>query len=401
MKPHEKYRKDFPLITDSDIVYCDNAATTQKPESVIKALDSFYRHTNAPVHRGFYALAEKATEQFEQAREKVRNFLGAAETCEIVFTRGATEGVNTVVHAWGEKNLKAGDEIVLSEVEHHSMLVPWQQFALAHGCILKFIPADSDGVLDYTTLASVITSKTKFVGISAGSNVIGVASDIEPVILRAHEVGAVVLVDGAQMAPRARYNMQKLGCEFFVFSGHKMLGPTGIGALYIKKALHSSLKPFLYGGSMVLSVDWRESEWREMPDLLEAGTPAIAQVVGLGAAIDYLEKIDFDWLQKHETFLTARFIDGIAKIPDIRILGPVERMREQGHLVSFVVKGMHAHDVAAYLDQFHVAVRAGHHCAQPIHNKLGVPGSVRASFYIYNTEQDVDILVNALKKLFV
>jgi len=401
MKPHEKYRKDFPLITDSDIVYCDNAATTQKPESVIKTLDSFYRHTNAPVHRGFYALAEKATEQFEQAREKVRKFLGAAETCEIVFTRGATEGVNTVVHAWGEKNLKAGDEIVLSEVEHHSMLVPWQQFALAHGCILKFIPADSDGVLDYKNLDSVITSKTKFVGISAGSNVIGVASDIEPVILRAHEVGAVVLVDGAQMAPRARYDMQKLGCEFFVFSGHKMLGPTGIGVLYVKKALHSSLKPFLYGGSMVLSVDWRESEWREMPDLLEAGTPAIAQVVGLGAAIDYLEKIDFDWLQEHETFLTARFIDGVAKIPDIRILGPVARMREQGHLVSFVVKGMHAHDVAAYLDQFHVAVRAGHHCAQPIHNKLGVPGSVRASFYIYNTEQDVDILVNALRKLFV
>lgn len=401
MKPHEKYRKDFPLIIDSGIVYCDNAATTQKPESVIKALDVFYRSTNAPVHRGFYALAEKATEQFEQAREKVRQFLGAAETCEIVFTRGATEGVNTVVHAWGEKNLNKGDEIVLSEVEHHSMLVPWQQFARERGCVLKFIPADSDGVLDYTTLSSVITSKTKFVGISAGSNVIGVASDVEPVIRRAHEVGAVVLVDGAQMAPRMRYHMQKLECDFFVFSGHKMLGPTGIGVLYIKKALHASLKPFLYGGSMVLSVDWQESEWRGMPDLLEAGTPAIAQVIGLGAALDYLQAVDFEWLQKHETLLTARFIEGVEKISDIRILGPLEQMKQSGHLVSFVVKGMHAHDVAAYLDQFHVAVRAGHHCAQPIHNKLGVPGSVRASFYLYNTERDVEILVDALKKLFI
>ncbi|HBL99005.1 TPA: cysteine desulfurase [Candidatus Dependentiae bacterium] len=400
MKPEGKYRADFPLLKGSDVAYLDNAATTQKPQQVIDALSRFYSKDNAPVHRGFYALAERATEQYESAREKVRKYLYATDASEIVFTRGTTESINTVVHAWGEKNLKAGDEIVLTEVEHHAQLVPWQQFAKAQGCVLKFIPITADGLIDYSAIPSVITTKTKIVCASAGSNVVGVSTNLEPILARAHEVGAATLVDAAQMAPRVRYNVQKLDCDFFVFSGHKMLGPTGIGVLYVKKARHHELQPFILGGSMVLSVDWDNSTWREMPTLLEAGTPPIAQVVGLGAAIDYLERVDFGWLERHEAALSAQLVNGISTLPGVRILGPLDKLREKGHLVSFVVKGMHAHDVAAYLDQFKVAVRAGHHCAQPLHNKLGVPGSVRASFYLYNTEYDVELIVNALQKLF-
>lgn len=395
----DKYINDFPFVKAGSVVYCDNAATTHKPQIVIDAISNFYARENAPVHRGIYALAENATKRFEGVREQVCRFIGAAEPAEIVFTRGTTEGLNMIVQAWGEKNLKAGDEIVISEIEHHAMLVPWQQFAKKTGTILKYIPMLSDGRLDYEKVPAIISKKTKIVGITGGSNVIGISTNLDPIIKCAHEVGAIVVVDAAQMAPHERINVQALGCEVLVFSGHKLCGPTGIGVVYLKKTLHESLQPYMVGGSMVFSVDWQESRWREMPQMLEAGTPPIVEVIGLGAAIDYLEKIDFKELAIHEASLCKRFIEGIEKIPGIRILGPADLLKKAGHLVSFVVEGVHPYDVASYLDRFKIAVRAGHHCAQPLHTKLGVAGSVRASFYLYNTAKDVDAIVTALQSM--
>lgn len=394
-----KYKKDFPFFANSKVIYCDSAATSQKPASVIEAMSHFYAYENAPVHRGIYALAEEATKHFEGVREQLCRFIGAAEPSEIVFTRGTTESLNLIVHAWGAGNLKPGDEVVISELEHHALLVPWQQFAKTHGTVLKFIPVLPDGELDYASLAKVITNKTKLVGVTAGSNVIGVATKLEPIIAQAKKVGARIIIDAAQMLPRERCDVQKLGCDFLAFSGHKMVGPTGIGGIYIKKELHTQLQPFMLGGSMIFSVDWQESRWREMPQLLEAGTPPIAEVIGLGAALSYLEKVDFKELAAHEAALCKRLVEGIENIEGVRILGPRERLVKEGHLVSFVVEGVHPYDVASFLDKYQVAVRAGHHCAQPLHTKLGVVGSVRASFYLYNTMDDVEAIIKALVEM--
>ncbi|MCL5436285.1 MAG: SufS family cysteine desulfurase [Candidatus Dependentiae bacterium] len=393
------YKKDFPFFSHNKVAYCDSAATSQKPASVIEAVSHFTEYENAPVHRGIYALSEAATTRFEAVREQLCRFIGAAEPSEIVFTRGATESLNLIVHAWGAGNVKAGDEIVLTELEHHAMLVPWQQFAKRHGAVLKFIPIDAEGKLDYSQLSKLITKKTKVVGVTAGSNVIGVATDLAPIIAQAKAVGAKIIVDAAQMLPRARLDVQKLGCDFLAFSGHKLLGPTGIGAVYIKKELHEQLQPFLTGGSMVFSVDWFDSKWREMPQLLEAGTMPIIEVIGLGAALSYLEQLDFAELARQEAELCRRMIDGIEHVKGLRILGPRDELRREGHLISFVIDGIHPYDIASFLDKFHVAVRAGHHCAQPLHNRLGVAASVRASFYLYNTTADVDAIVEALNKI--
>jgi cysteine desulfurase / selenocysteine lyase len=394
-----KYKKDFPFFANSKVIYCDSGATSQKPTSVIDAMSHFCAYENAPVHRGIYALAEEATKRFEGVREQLCRFIGAAEPAEIVFTRGTTESLNLIVQAWGACNLKPGDEIVLTELEHHALLVPWQQFAKTHGVTLKFIPILPDGELDYASVSKIITSKTKLVGVTAGSNVIGVATKLEPIIAQAKKVGARIIIDAAQMLPRERYDVQKMGCDFLAFSGHKMLGPTGIGGIYIKKELHEQLQPYMVGGSMVFSVDWQESRWREMPQLLEAGTPPIVEVIGLGAAISYLENVDFKELAAHEAALCRRMIEGIEKIDGVRILGPRDRMVKEGHLVSFVVDGVHPYDVASFLDKYRVAVRAGHHCAQPLHTKLGVAGSVRASFYLYNTMDDVEAIIAALVEM--
>lgn len=397
----KQYKKDFPIFEGRDLVYCDSAATTHKPQVVIDRVADFYAHHNAPVHRGIYALAEEATEMYEHVRSLLAAYLGAEDANEIVFTHGTTESINTVAFGWGRANLKPGDEIVISEQEHHANLVPWQLLSKEKKLILRFIPMLSDGTIDYAAIPKMLSEKTKLLAITAGSNVIGVATDLEKVMPHARKVGARVLIDAAQMAPRMRYNVQELGCDFLVLSGHKMLGPTGVGALYVKKDLHDSFEPMIVGGSMVLSVDLKESRWRPMPNKLEAGTPAIAQVIGLGAALEYLmDEVDFAWLEKHEAMLSRRLIEGLERYEDVRILGPVEQMKTHGHLVSFSIKGFHAHDVAAYLDTFGIAVRAGHHCAQPLHTKLDVPNSVRASFYLYNTEDDIVRLLEAMDNLF-
>lgn len=394
------YKRMFPIFQEPGLVYLDSAATTHKPSVVIDRISRFYASENAPVHRGIYALAEHATVCYESVREKTAAFLNAHNTAEIIFTRGTTEGVNAVVAAWGEHAIGEGDEIVLSTLEHHAMLVPWQQLAKRKGAVLTFMPITPTGELDYEAALACITSKTKFVGISAGSNVVGIALNLAPIIERAHAVGARVLVDAAQIAPRIRIDVQKLACDFLVFSGHKMAGPTGVGVLYIKQDLHSSLHPFLYGGSMISSVSLAESTWKKMPELLEAGTPPIAQVIGLGAALDFLTcEVDFNWLAQHEAALCAHFLNGIADTPTIVPIGPINRLKQEGHLVSFFAKGMHAYDVATYLDSCGIAVRAGHHCAQPLHTALGIPSTVRASFYLYNTLDDVDQLVSALKNM--
>lgn len=390
---------NFPIFQHCDVAYFDNAASTHKPSCVIERMHTFYAHEYAPVHRGIYDLAERATSMYEGVRAQVARFIGAAHADEIVFTRGTTESINLIVCGWGEYEITAEDEIVVSMLEHHAMIVPWQQLALRKGARMVYMPVLPTGELDMVAACACITEKTKVVGITAGSNVVGVATDLAPIITRAKAVGAKILVDGAQMIPRQRYDMQQLGCDWFVFSGHKMLGPTGVGVLYIKKDLHSAMHPVMFGGSMVRSVTSEESTWRSVPSLLEPGTPPIAQVIGLGAALEYLDAVDFTALQKHEAALCAQFLDGMQSLSNISVVGPIDVLREHGHLVSFCVRGMHPYDVAEYLNRCKVAVRAGHHCAQPLHTALSLPSTVRASFYLYSTYEDVERLLRSLRQL--
>ncbi|MBN2267095.1 MAG: SufS family cysteine desulfurase [Candidatus Babeliaceae bacterium] len=396
-----QFRDDFPLLKEhSSLAYCDNAATAQKPQYVIDCVDQFCRKENAPVHRGIYTLAETATVLYERARENVRAFLNAEDISEIVFTHGATESLNTIAAGWARYNLKAGDEVVVTEMEHHANLVPWQRLEKEIGVVLKFIPITEEGDLDYAAVDTVITPRTKVVSVTGGSNVIGIDIHLDRIAKRAHEVGAVFIVDAAQSAPRSRIDVRAIGCDCLVIAPHKLMAPTGVGAFYVNKKLHETFEPLMVGGSMVLSVDWHDSIWRPVPQRLEAGTPAIAQVVGLGAAIEYInQNVDFDWVAEFEAELCRRVVDGLLPLNQVRILGPIEKLRSEGHLVSFSVEGMHSHDVAAFLDSRGIAVRAGHHCAQPLHNKLGVPNSVRASFYIYNSIEDAERLVKAMQEL--
>jgi cysteine desulfurase/selenocysteine lyase len=397
-------RKDFPILRqkvgDKPLIYFDSAATSQRPQSVIDTLSSFYAESNANIHRGIHLLSERATELYEQAREKIACFIRAADACEVIFTRGTTEGVNLVAETWGMENLKAGDEILVTEMEHHANLLPWQRLAKRTGATLKFIPVTADGKLAMDKLDELITPKTKLVAVTHASNVLGTHVDVKTIGKKAHAVGAKILVDAAQSIPHEKIDVKDLDCDFLAFSGHKMLGPTGIGVLYIKKELHANLPPYQVGGGIVYEVDFHDARWQEVPQRFEAGTPAIAQAVGLGAAVDYMNKhINFDDLKKHESALTKRAIEGLAPLPKIRLFGPLEDLKKSGHLVNFVVDGMHAHDVSEYLNSNGIAVRAGHHCAQPLAKKLGVPASVRASFYGYNTLDEVDQFVNAMTEL--
>lgn len=397
-------RKDFPILNqkvgDKPLIYFDTAATSQRPQQVIDTLSSFYTDSNANIHRGIHMLSERATELYETAREKIANFIGAADSCEVVFTRGTTEGINIVAETWGMENLKAGDEILVSEMEHHANLLPWQRLAQRTGAILKFIPVTPEGKLAMDKLDELITPRTKLVAVTHASNVLGTHVDVKTIGKKAHAVGARILVDAAQSIPHEKIDVQDLDCDFLAFSGHKMLGPTGIGILYIKKELHAALPPYQVGGGIVYEVDFDGARWQEVPQRLEAGTPAIAQAVGLGAAVDYMnERVNFDELKKHEAALTKRAIEGLAPLPKVRLFGPLEDMKKSGHLVNFVVEGMHAHDVAEYLNCNGIAVRAGHHCAQPLAKKLGIPASVRASFHGYNTLDEVDSFVTAMTGL--
>jgi len=396
-------RKDFPIleqrVNGNPLIYFDNAATTHKPQCVLDALINFYTKHNANIHRSIHVSGEQATGMYEAARANVANFIGAQPE-EIVFTKNATESINAVASAWAKEHIKAGDEILVSELEHHSNLMPWQRLAQQNKAVLKFIPIKSDGTLDLSMLPVLLSDKTKLVVVSHVSNALGTHNDIQSIIQQAHAVGAKVLIDASQSVPHQKIDVQQLGCDFLVFSGHKMLGPTGIGVLYINKALHDQLQPYQLGGGMIYEADFKKAVYLPMPHLLEAGTPPIAQAIGLGAAIDYIQKnIDFDALQKHEAALCERFINGLQKIKGIKVLGPIEQLKKGGHLVSFVVEGIHPHDVAAYLSEHGIFTRAGHQCAQPLAKKLGVNASTRASFYAYNTQEEVDACLDVLQQL--
>lgn len=399
----KKLRADFPILSQKingyAIAPCDNASTTHKPQSVIDSIVQFYSATNANIYRGIHLFAEQATIMYEAARVKVAHFIGAYPE-EIIFTRGCTSGINFVVATWGDKHIKAGDEIVLTELEHHANLLPWQRLAQKKGAILKFIPIFPDGSLDLSGLDSLITHKTKMVSVIHVSNAVGTHVNLSTIILRARTVGARVLVDAAQSVAHQKINVHMMDCDFLVFSGHKLLGPTGIGVLFIKKELHGELPPYEVGGGMVDDATYDTATWTRAPHKFEAGTPAIAQAIGLGCAIDYIEhNINFDELQKYEAQLCTRLIEGLSRFEQIKIFGPLAELKQKGHLVSFFVDNIHSHDVAAFLDSRGISVRAGHHCAQPFAKKLGYDASVRVSFYFYNTFEDVDRVIAAIQEL--
>lgn len=397
-------RADFPLLqkkhNGKSLVYFDNAATTQKPIAVIDAITHFYMHSYATVGRGMYPLAEEATKKCNQVREQVATFINAACESEIVFTSGATDAINMVAHSWALHAFSPGDEIVLSELEHHANILPWQYVAQKTGAVLRFIPVKKTGDLAYETLEQVVTKRTKLVAVMHTSNALGNPIDLSKIVVYAKRVGAKVLVDASQAMIHAHIDVQAVACDFLVFSGHKMFGPTGIGVLYVKQDIHDLLVPFRTGGGMLFSASYQKATWAKMPHILEAGTPPIAQIIGLGAAINYCNKnIAWKELCAYESRITSYAIDCLQAIDEVNLLGPIALLRQKGHQISFVVKNIHSHDIASFLGSYGVCVRAGHHCAQPLAQKLGYESSIRASFAGYNTLQEVDILVKSLQKV--
>ncbi|MFQ9538347.1 MAG: cysteine desulfurase [Lactococcus lactis] len=395
----EGIKKDFPvlnqIVNDEPLVYLDNAATTQKPLKVLAAIKDYYENDNANIHRGVHTLAERATEKYEAAREKVRQFINAKSTKEVLFTRGTTTSINWVAQFAGQI-LKTGDEIVISIMEHHSNIVPWQEVAKKTGAILKFVYL-KDGQLDMDDLRKKITNQTKFVSIAHVSNVLGTINPVEEITKIAHEHGAYMVVDGAQSTPHMAIDLQKMDVDFFAFSGHKMMGPTGIGVLYGKEELLNQFEPVEFGGEMIDFVYESHSTWTELPWKFEAGTPNIAGAIALGAAIDYIQELGIDQIHQHEIELIDYLMPKLQEIEGLKIYGPKDNVK-RGGLIAFNIEGLHPHDVATALDMEGVAVRAGHHCAQPLLNYLETPATARASFYLYNTKADCDKLVEALKK---
>jgi cysteine desulfurase/selenocysteine lyase len=393
-------RQDFPILRQEvhgrPLVYLDNAATSQKPHVVIEALDEYYRHYNANIHRGIHALSERATEAYEEARQKVTRFINARSAKEVIWTRNTTEAINLVASTWGRANLKAGDEILLTEMEHHSNLIPWQLLSAETGAELRFVPVMDDGLLDLDNLDDLLTERTRLVSIVHMSNVLGTINPVAEIGRRAHLVGARILVDGAQSVPHLPVDVQALDCDFLAFSGHKMCGPTGIGVLYGKRELLEEMPPFLGGGDMIREVHLRRSTWNELPWKFEAGTPAIAQAIGLGFAVDYLSELNMAGIHQHEQDLVTYALDTLSEVDNLTLYGPAAERR--GGVVTFNIAGIHPHDIATILDSEGVAVRAGHHCAQPLMQRYSVPAMTRASFYIYNTPQEVDVLLRGLEK---
>jgi len=399
----KKLRDDFPILQEkvngNPLIYLDSAATTQRPIQVLDTVMDFYKKHNSNIHRGIHAFGEQATSLYENARNKIAGFINA-DPEEVIFTKGTTEGINFVASTWGMTHIGRGDEIVVSQLEHHANLIPWQQVALKKGATLKFIKVGPDDRLDYDSLDDVINKRTKLVAVTQASNVLGTHVDVKKIVKRAREVGAKVLVDGAQGVPHQRVDVKDIDCDFLAFSGHKMLAPTGIGVLFMKKELKEEVPPYQFGGGMVFEVDYDTATWCPTHRRFEAGTQPIAQAIGLGAAIDYLEqKVDFDELQAHEAALCAKTIEGLEALGGIRILGPIQDLKESGHVVSFMMNDIHSHDVAAYLASVGVCTRAGHNCAQPLAKMLGVDAAVRASFYLYNTHEEVDAFLNAMEDI--
>lgn len=392
-------RSYFPILNQevngNPLVYLDSAATSQKPVQVIEALKKYYEFDNSNVHRGVHTLGNRATESYEGAREKVRNFISAKSTQEIIFMRGTTTAINTVAQSYGVANVEEGDEIVITYMEHHSNIIPWQQLAKEKGAILKYVDLEEDGTLSLEKVRATITERTKIVSIMYVSNVLGTMNPIKEITQIAHENGAIMVVDGAQAAPHLRIDVQDLDCDFFAFSGHKMCGPTGIGVLYGKKELLDQMEPVEFGGEMIDFVGLYESTWKELPWKFEGGTPIIAGAVGLAAAIDFLEEIGLDEIEKHEHKLAAYAMDRMSTINGLTIYGPQDPGKRAG-IVTFNLDDVHPHDVATVLDMSGIAVRAGHHCAQPLMKWLQVTATARASFYLYNSEEDIDRLVTGL-----
>ncbi len=392
-------KKDFPIfrrqIGDHQLTYLDNAATTQKPQQVVEAVSMYYEQHNANIHRGVYRLAEEATAMYEAAREKVRAFIKAESVEEIVFVRNATEAINLVAQSWGESRLGKDDEILLTEMEHHANLLPWQRLAARSGARLTFIPITASGQLDMEQLPALLTAKTKIVSLAMVSNVLGTVNDCAKVIELAHDQGVVVLLDAAQSVPHMATNVRELDADFVVFSGHKMLGPTGIGVLYGKQELLEKMEPFLVGGEMIREVSFESASWHDAPWKFEAGTPNVAGAVGLGAAIDYLQAIGMDAVWQHEQRLTAYALEKMGKVDGLKLFGPLDSAVRSG-IMTFTLEGIHAHDVASAVDELGIAIRSGHHCAEPLTKLLGVSATCRASFYMYNDASDVDALIEGL-----
>ncbi len=390
--------KDFPSLHSRGMrAYLDSAASSLTPLPVLEAMDAYYKECRANVHRGMYKTAGEATERYENARRTVAVFVNA-EYEEIVFTKGTTEALNGLAYVLG-RNLKAGDEVVLSEMEHHANLVPWQQSAKRHGFILKFIPVKEDFTLDLDAARSMIGPKTKIVSLTHASNVLGTVNPVKELAALAHAVGALCVVDAAQTAPHRRLDVRDLDCDFLAFSGHKMLGPTGIGVLYGKKALLEKTDPFLYGGGMIREVALDHSTWNDLPWKFEAGTPNVAGAIGLGAAVEHLNAVGMENVEAHDRELTAYAIDKLSAIPGVRVIGPLGgQAPDRIGVLSFTIAGMHPHDLATLLDREGIAIRGGHHCAMPLMEKLKLAGTARVSFHVYNDEKDVDALVAAIEK---
>lgn len=397
----DNIKKDFPIlerkINGFKLVYLDNAATTQKPQCVIDAISSYYTGFNANVHRGLHTLAEEATSAMEKTRDKTAAFIGSVKREEIVFTRNATESINLVASSWGKKNIKQSDRIVITQMEHHANLVPWIMLAKESGAELVYIPINRDGYLDLTDINRIINPQTKMVALTHMSNVLGTINPVEEIIDLAHKNNALVLIDGAQSVPHLPVDVKVLDADFYAFSAHKMLGPTGVGVLYAREEILNDMEPINFGGEMISEVRFDFADWAELPMKFEAGTPNIADLVAFAPALDYLNKIGMDKIRQHEIEITTYGLEELKKLDYIKIFGP-DNPLDRGGVISFVDNKIHPHDLAQFLDSKGVAVRAGHHCAQPLVKLLGVPSTARASFYIYNTKDEVDKLVEALKE---
>ena len=401
LDPNE-IRKDFPILQrkthDSvPLVYLDSTATSQKPTAVIEAMNDYYRRSNANIHRGVHTLAEEATTMYEEAREKIARFINAPSSKQIIYTRNTTESINLVAYTWARANLKAGDLVILTEMEHHSNLVPWQMLQAERGIELDFISVTEDGLLDLDSYKTLLSRNPKLVAVTHMSNVLRTINPAADLIRMAHEVGAITIVDAAQSVPHLTVDVQSLDADFLAFSAHKMCGPTGIGALYGKTELLESMPPFLGGGDMIKEVKLRSFRPNTLPHKFEAGTPAIAEAVGFGAAVDYLTKVGMDNIAAHEHAITEYALERLEEIPGVKLFGP--SADKKGGVAAFTFDGVHPHDVAQILDRDGIAIRAGHHCAQPLHEKFGIPATSRASFYLYNTKEEVDFLVNGLYKV--
>ncbi|MFZ1397774.1 MAG: cysteine desulfurase [Candidatus Promineifilaceae bacterium] len=401
-----KIRADFPILQDEaypgvPLVYLDSAASSQKPLPVIEAMNHYYRHTNANVHRGIHRLSEEATNAYEGARERIARFINAADSAEVIYVRNATEAFNLVAYSWGRANLQPGDEMLITAMEHHANIVPWQILAEQTGAVLRHLPFLPDGRLDLAQLPQLLTEKTRLFSFTAVSNVFGTVNPVKQLIEAAHQVGALAMVDAAQAVPHMPVDVQAWNCDFLAFSGHKMCGPTGIGILYGKRHILEAMPPFMGGGDMIRRVTLEGSTWADLPHKFEAGTPAIAAGIGLGAAVDYLTHLGMENVHAYEQYITNYALEALSEVDNLQILGPSAAQR--GGVAAFTIQGLHPHDIAELLDKDGIAIRAGHHCAMPLHQLSGINSTARASFYIHTTTEEVDKLVislNRAKKIF-